>query len=130
MTISPTVTVGTPPLQVDTQNPYMTYATLLNMLGAMVLDIEMIYFHPTNMNQYTNIPSYKNYNFFGNTDGEMLITVPDVNQFNTSLFLGLKGREIAFDGRASLSFNIRPRENIQLYLFGKQIRQTIILFLK
>jgi hypothetical protein len=122
MTIPFTSSTGTAPLAVTTNNSYVTYATLINMLGQMVWEVEVLYFRPQNMNQFANQPAYTNYNMFGNNAARMLITVPDTWQYNTSLFLYLPDQKIIFDGSATLSFNLMPREQMQLYPVGDQTR--------
>ena len=122
MTISPTSSTGTAPLVVTTNNPQMNYATMINMLGQRVWDVEIMYMRPLNMNQFSNFPGYQNYSLFGDDAQRMLITVPDTWQYNTSLFLYLEGQNIIFDGNGILSFEMMPGEELQLYLMGKETR--------
>lgn len=121
MTIAPTITFGTPALQVQTGNPAMSYQTLLKLMGPMAFLIDILYYRPRFDSQFTNQLGYSNYNVFANTAGKMLITVPDTWQFNTSMFCYLKDYDIVFEGQGLLNFTIMPREQIQLFFMGKVI---------
>lgn len=124
MTITPTIVTGTPPLVVTTDNPSMTYATLLNMLGPYIFEVDTLYYRPQNINQFSQIPGYNNYDQYGNANGEMLITVPDTWQFNPAMLLYLKDKKIIFEGTGRLDFNMLPQEQVQLFLMGQQRKIT------
>jgi len=118
MTIAPTITVSaTPGLQVSTGSP-LSYAAILNSLGAMIYQLDMLYYKSSTYAQFANPVQYAQYDANGDQRANVIVTPISPVQWQPVLYLKPKG--VIFEGQSSLNFNMNPGQ-VEFIIYGKRL---------
>lgn len=106
MTIAPTITVSTTPgLQVNTGSA-LSYAAILNSLGAMIYQLDMLYYKSSTYAQFSNPVQYAKYDANGDQNSNVIVTPISPVQWQPVMYL--RPKDAVFEGQSSLNFNMNP----------------------
>lgn len=124
-TITPTITVGTPALQVSTGPVGIAYSTILESLnGGWAFNIKEIYYRPQSFNQFAYPLGYSIFEINANYKAEMITTFPNPMDFLPVQYVTTKDRKMLFAGQSMLSLKMLASEVVQLFLIGDEIYTT------
>ena len=129
-TISPVVSTQVPIITIDTQEGGVTYDQLLASLGSMVYGAELMYIYGASNQQIAQPFYYVHNDVNGNADQKYLPFTIDPYQDQTALFYESNKKEVVFDGKSSLTFDILPNSNVYLKFYTEVNATRDLLDLK
>lgn len=97
------------------------YSTIVESMGSFVYGIEGVYIKAENVEQILQNFTFNRYDVNGNLQNFVDVITVDPYQRQASVNTSLVGKDIVFDGRTSLSFEILPNENVNIGFYTKQM---------
>lgn len=125
-----TVTANTTPAIGITISGTTTYTQLKNSLGQFVYNILFVYLYSTLLNQIKGLFNYSKYDSSGNQNLQSVLSVISPYQYQPSIFIDTKEKNLIIDGRDFVRFNMLPNSNLQIKLFCDRIATTDTLDLQ
>ena len=116
-TISPTISTAAPIITITTQEGGVTYDQILASLGSMVYGAELIYIYGASNQQIAQPFYYVHTDVNGNADQKYLPFAIDPYQDQTALYYESNKKEVVFDGKSSLTFDLLPNSNVYLKFY-------------
>lgn len=98
-----------------------SYNTLLNSMGSFVYGVSEMYIKANSNDQVLESFKFNKYNVNGNLESFVDAPTIDPYQYQSSIFLDMKGENVVLDGRTNLNFTILPNESVSLILYTEQM---------
>jgi len=98
-----------------------SYNTLLNSMGSFIYGVSEMYIKANDNDQVLESFKFNRYNVNGNLESFVDAPTIDPYQYQSSIFLDMKGQGVVLDGRTNLNFTILPNESVSLILYTEQM---------
>lgn len=115
------ITNNTTPAITITMSGNTTYAQFKNSLGNYNYYINKIYLFSTNQKQMNGNFKFMKYDSDGNQNYQTILSILDPYQFQNSIFINTKDKNLIIDGRDSTSFNMQPNSSLSLKLYVDRV---------
>lgn len=124
-----TVTINTnvPPAVSVNMSGTVTYGQFKNSLGQFVYEVNELYLFTPTQGQISQLYKYSKYDTNGNQNLQSVVPAISPYQFETSLFLNLKDRNIVIDGRDYVDTILLPNSSLQMKLYVDKKSSSDIL---
>jgi hypothetical protein len=124
---SPTVINNTVPfLQVSSTD--VSYDEIKESYAANSYQVNKIYLAaPDNISQIQQSYTYQHFDSNGNQIYENLIFPIDPYQKQATIFQGEKGKNVVFDGRSSMAFQVQPLTAMKMTFFYQRVNTSSLL---
>lgn len=113
--------LGLPPAISITLSGGVTYEQFKQSLGSYVYYVNKIYLYSGNPLQIQGAFFYQKYDVNGNTNSQSVISAISPYQFENSIYLETKQKNLVIDGRDFVKFTMQPNTTLSLKLFVNQI---------
>jgi len=116
-----TVTANTTPAIGITVQGNTTYTQFKNSLGQFVYNIFFVYLFSSILNQIKGLFKYSKYDSSGNQNLQSIISAISPYQFQPSIYIDTKEKNLVIDGRDFVRFNMLPNSNLLIRLYCDRI---------
>jgi hypothetical protein len=97
------------------------YSTIVESMGSFVYGVEEVYIKSENVDQILQNFTFNSYDANGNLQNFVDVITVDPYQKQSAVNTSLVGKDIVFDGRTSVDFEILPNENVNMVFTTKQL---------
>lgn len=125
-----TVTANTTPAIGITISGTTTYAQLKNSLGQFVYNIFFVYLYSSLLNQIKGLFNYSKYDSSGNQNIQSVLSVISPYQYQSSIYIDTREKNLILDGRDYVRFNMLPNSNLSIKLYCDRDATTDMLNFK
>jgi len=129
-TFTVSVTTNTTPAISITVQGNTTYTQFKNSLGQFVYKVYTAYLFSTILNQIKGLFNYSKYDSGGNQNLQSVISAISPYQFQPSIYIDTKEKNLVIDGRDYVRFNMLPNSNLLIRLYCDRIATTDALDLQ
>jgi hypothetical protein len=99
----------------------VTYQQFQNSLGNFVYEVDEAYLYSTNQRQIQGTFLYSKYDSNGNQNTQTIISAISPYQYQSSIYIDLREKNLILDGRDYINFNLLPNTTLQIKLFCRRI---------
>jgi hypothetical protein len=116
-----TITTNTTPAIVTSLSVNTTYAQFKNSLGFYVYQVQEIYLYSELLKQIQGGFKYLKYDSNGTQNSQTILSVIDPFQSFSSIFIDTSDKNLVFDGRDNVKFNMLPNAKLQIKFYCYRI---------
>jgi len=122
-----TITTNTTPAIINTLSGVTTYQQFKNSLGNIVYFINRVYLYSLNLRQIQGSFLYSKYDSDGKQNLQNVISAISPYQYQNSIYLSLKEKNLIIDGRDYVRFKMQPNTQLAIKLYVEKIANGDVL---
>ena len=98
-----------------------SYSQIINSMGSFVYGVSKMYINANDGSQLLKPIAFTQYDVNGVIQQYSQVVTVDPYQFQNSSFFDLSKKNIALNGRNSLTFDVLPTENVSVIFYTEEI---------